>query len=149
MTTDQKYGHIELQNDKIVRTLNGQLMYEILVTDIKVIGEFTTASGPIFDDWFLTLITANSCYEIPMDVIGIDKLLSDLGQKLGTNLSYKFANSAYWKTRIMYPINSIEKNLYERVSQEPKTSWDRIMKIIGLQGSVIQYSNETEKILKA
>lgn len=149
MTTDREkeYGRIEVRDDKVVRTLGGQIRYEIPLTDIKIIGEFTTADGPILDDWFLTIITDDWWYEIPIDAIGMQQLLTDLGQKLGTTLIIQLANSANWKTRIMYPESAKDQELYDLLKVEPKTFWDKVKKSIGLQDTVRQYSSETNRII--
>lgn len=146
MTTDreQEYGHIELREDKVLRTLGGQTTFSIPVTEIKVIGEFTTNNGPYLDDWFLTIITATDWYEIPLDVIGTYQLLTDLGQKLGTAMSFQLTNSTEWKTRIMFPDNFKDKELYQIVSIAPMTILEKAKKIIGISKTVREFSIETK-----
>ena len=55
----QEYGQIKLIGSSILRTVNGQTVFEIPISEIKAIGEFTTSNGPFLDDWFFTLITKN------------------------------------------------------------------------------------------
>ena len=112
---------------------------------IKVIGEFTTADGPYADDWFLTFITQKDWIEIPMYTDGMTNFLTDLGKILKADLNAKLTNSADWKTRIMYPNEFKEKELYEIENVEPKTFWEKIKKRIGMQDSVRVFSTELKR----
>jgi hypothetical protein len=122
---------------------------KINVFDIKAIGEFTTADGPFIDDWFLTFITQTDWIEIPMYTDGMTEFLTDLGNLLNSNLSAKLTNSTDWKTRVMYPIDFKEKELYEIENIEPKTFWERVKKLIGIQDTVRVLSTELKQLHKS
>jgi len=148
-TNEHNYGHVELQDDKVVWTINGQPMYQIPVSDIKIIGEFTTSDGPFLDDWFLTIITHDAWLEIPMYVTGMGQFINDLEKKLETSLNYQLANSASWKTRIMFPDGAKDQELYDIIDIGSKTFWNRVKKIFGLQISARKLSDTAQKILKS
>jgi hypothetical protein len=148
-TNEHNYGHVELQDDKVVWTINGQPMYQIPVSDIKIIGEFTTSDGPFLDDWFLTIITHDAWLEIPMHVNGMGQCITDLEKKLKTSLNYQLANSASWKTRIMFPDGAKDQELYDIIDIGSKTFWNRVKKIFGLQSSARKLSDKAQKILKS
>ncbi len=141
----QEYGMIQLVDNNIVRKVNGQTVFEIPVEQISAIGEFTTSAGPYFDDWYVTFITQNDWYEIPMDVSGIDELFLGLGNKLGVDLSYQLTNSTTWKTRIMYPEKLKERELYKIVNKSPKNF---IKRLLGLKERVREISPEITNILE-
>jgi hypothetical protein len=147
MDQEKEYGRLELVDHQIIRTLGGQIKFKIPINSIKVIGEFTTADGPILDDWFVTILTADEWFEIPMYAAGIDKFFSDLGQELKCDLSYQLANSATWKTRIIYPSSCKDKELYKIVALEPKTLFDKIKKALGFESTVRQFSETTNEIM--
>ncbi|WP_316772338.1 hypothetical protein [Pedobacter frigiditerrae] len=140
----QEYGQIELIGSSVVRTVNGQTVFEIPISEIKAIGEFTTSNGPFLDDWFLTLITKNEWHEIPMDVIGVDEFFLNLGEVLGVKLEYQLTNSTIWKTRIMYPESLKERELYNMVKKRSKNFFKRFL---GLKETVREISPEIINIL--
>ncbi len=144
---NQGPGKVSFNDGKVVRSGGPNLFYEIPAEEIKVIGEFTTADGPWFDDWFLTIITKNDWYEIPMDAAGLDELLTDLSKRLGVNLNWQFVGSTKWKTRIMYPESVKDKELYKLVDVEPKSLWYWIKKMFGLQKRERQFSDTTLAIV--
>lgn len=140
----QEYGQIELIGSSVVRTVNGQTVFEIPISEIKAIGEFTTSNGPFLDDWFFTLITKNEWHEIPMDVIGVDEFFLNLGEVLGVKLEYQLTNSTIWKTRIMYPESLKERELYNMVKKRSKNFFKRFL---GLKETVREISPEIINIL--
>jgi hypothetical protein len=141
----EEYGHIEVKGHNIVRMKDNKILYDVPIKDIRLIGEYTTADGPYLDDWFLVIVTSQDWYEIPMDIVNIDKMLRDLEKLLGTNLDYQLTKSTKWRTRIIYPEASRDKEIYEVVGLEPKIFWDKVKKLIGLQPTVRQFSAEAKK----
>ncbi|MBC6113148.1 hypothetical protein ACFOG5_19600 [Pedobacter fastidiosus] len=117
---------IKLLNQHVIRTVGSQTIFTIPVEEIKAIGEFTTAEGPFLDDWFITLITKNRCYDISMNINGIDDLLINLEMVFRIKLSCQLTNSTSWKTRIMYPEKLEEKELYINVREKSKSFLKRI-----------------------
>ncbi|MBL4585627.1 MAG: hypothetical protein JKX84_01010 [Flavobacteriales bacterium] len=144
---EQENGSIVLKEHKVIRTFKGEVLDEIPVSEIKVIGEFTTANGPYIDDWFITIATKDYWYELSMYMIGWEKLLEELSEIFEMQLQYKFTNSTEWKTRIMYPNELAEKELYDWVDLEPKTTWEKFRKLVGFQKSIRQFTSEVTKIL--
>jgi hypothetical protein len=142
---EEKYGRIKLNGEKVIEVVGGLNPLKIDVDKIKVIGEFTTADGPYADDWFLTFITQKDWIEIPMYTNGMTNFLTDLGKILKADLNAKLTNSADWKTRIMFPNEFKEKELYEIENVEPKTFWEKIKKRIGMQDSVRVFSTELKR----
>ncbi|MBL4587303.1 MAG: hypothetical protein JKX84_09655 [Flavobacteriales bacterium] len=140
-------GFIDLKDDKVIRTFRGEVLAEILVSEIKVIGEFTTADGPYIDDWFITIMTKDHWYELPMYAIGMDEVLTELSRKLNAPLQTKFVNSTEWKTRVMYPVKLEGKALYDWVDLEPKSIWERFRELIGFQKSIRRSTSEVNQIL--
>ena len=79
---------------------------------------------------------------------GMTEFLTDLGKVLNSDLSAKLTNSAEWNTRIVYPTEFRESELYEIEFIEPKTFYEKFKKWIGMQDNVRVYSTELKKIIK-
>jgi hypothetical protein len=77
---------------------------------------------------------------------GMTDFLTELGKLIGANLNAKLTNCADWKTRVMFPAELKEKELYEIENIEPKTFWERIKKEIGMQESVRVFSSDLMQI---
>ena len=144
---EKEYGKIELIDETIIRSKNGNSLWSIPLEEIIVIGEFTTENGPYLDDWFLTLITAKTWCEIPIGTEGIDIFLNELGEKLKSELALQLINSTDWKTRIIWPLASQNKKLYDHKILEPKTVFEKIKNFFGNRNSIRQFSEETKKII--
>lgn len=54
----------------------------IPVSDIVVLGESTNTEGPDFDDWFLSVATRDTWFDIPVTSNGFDSFLKELGATL-------------------------------------------------------------------
>jgi len=148
MTDQEKeYGSIKLDNSRIVWIRGGEEFAEIIISEIRVIGEFTNANGPHLDDWFLSIITTEYWHEIPIDVVGIEQLLIDLGHKLNSSLKLELANSTEWKTRIMYPEEYLNKDLYNEVEVSPANFKQKVQKVFGLLPTNRQFSDTTIEIV--
>lgn len=127
--TTENYGQIELNNDRIIWVVKGKKILNFPAVDIRVIGEFTIDS--MGDDYFLTLVTKDNKYEIPVAVSGTEKLLTDLSSLLGANIQLGLANVTTWKTRIIYPENLVDQELYEIIEIKPTTFKQRLRKFFG------------------
>jgi hypothetical protein len=80
--------------------------------DILVVGEYTTASGPFGDDYFLVVISRSGrVMEVPMD--RADHVLMDLEQVTGTSMASQLANRTESASRVMYPSGLLNRQLYE------------------------------------
>ena len=144
---EHESGSIVLKEDRVIRTFKGEVLDEIPVSEIRVIGEFTTANGPFIDDWFVTIATKDDWYELSMYMVGWEKLLEELSEIFDVQLQYKLTGSTEWKTRVMYPRELAEKELYDWVDIEPKTTWEKFKKLVGFQKSIRRFTSEVDKIL--
>ena len=83
-----KSGIVTIQDDKIVYTLDNELLFTVALNDIAIIGEFTNDNGPVLDDWFLVLVTKNGHWKsISWYAADIDDLTKYLKDRFGTDLT--------------------------------------------------------------
>ena len=148
LTKKEEYGQIELTSKKIIKVIGGLNPLELNSSDLLVIGEFTTANGPFIDDWFLTLITENEWIEIPMYTDGMTEFLTDLGKILNADLNAQLTNNADWKTRIMYPTEFKEKELYVLEDEIPNSFLGKVKKQITGGKSIRKLSSDIIKLVE-
>ena len=130
-------GIVRIQGDKFFWGYENEIIVQIDVNDIVVIGEYTNADGPYIDDWFLTFITKDGHWQsIPMYAKNIDKLTQYLSNKFHQDLNETcLANLTEWKSIIRYPAYLIGKTLFTLIPsstyKEPKTFLEKILSSVG------------------
>lgn len=79
--------------------------WTVKLADVRLIGEYTTESGPFVDDYFLVFLTAEQSgwYEAPLYATGLDRFLIELGVALGAPIRLALCGSTDWKTRALWP----------------------------------------------
>jgi hypothetical protein len=137
MKTDKKQeensGRTYIKDETIIWDSDGGLVSQISIKNIKVIGEYTTSAGPMFDDWYFVFITdPSSITQISAYASGIQEMLGQLGQRLNSDLSGQLANSADWKTNVLWPTNLRGLGLFTLTEREPNGTWEKIKSKIGV-----------------
>ncbi len=130
-------GEISLVDGTVIYRINGD-GWSIPLSDVRVIGEYTTANGPYVDDYFFVFLTAtkNGWHQASFYAEGRDAFLSALGKALGTTIETGLCNSTHWKTRILWPPAIMGEPLMRTVPKP--TRWGRFWeKISGSQDVVL------------
>jgi hypothetical protein len=80
---------------------------------IAVVGEYTTSSGPYFDDHFLVLISQDGeIMEFPTQEL-TDSLKIEIERALGIQMEYGLCNVAQEASRVIFPPNFLEHPLFQ------------------------------------
>jgi hypothetical protein len=79
--------------------------WELKISSIRLVGEYTTANGPYIDDYFFVFLTAleGGWHEASFYAQGRDEVLRSLSVALGAPIETGLCNSAHYKTRIIWP----------------------------------------------
>lgn len=74
---------VELENGvvRLIDRIDGTEL--ILLSDIVIVGESTDFSGPDFDDWFLSVATRETWFDVPVTSYGFGTFFKELGAALG------------------------------------------------------------------
>jgi hypothetical protein len=101
---DDTSGEITLVGGAIVYRVSGA-GWTVNLSDVRIIGEYTTESGPFVDDYFLVFLTAEQSgwYEASLYATGLDRFLIELGVALGSPIRLALCGSTDWKTRALWP----------------------------------------------
>ena len=97
----------------------------VAVSDLLLIGEYTTSEGPYFDDYFLVFITGENA---PRQVAsfyadGRDEMLARLSEALDAKIELGLANSPDFKSRILWPPGLGGQELLRMMPAA--TAWER------------------------
>ena len=95
----------------------GDSGWELAVGSIAIIGEYTDASGPLLDDWFLVFVAdSGERYAVPACTDGLEEVLSQLGRQLNAELQCGLCNSTELNSRIIWPPEICGEPLFRFVS---------------------------------
>lgn len=115
----QDQPSLSFRGKKVVYRWPDSPIWELSVGQVAVVGEYTTADGPVLDDYFLIFITKTGArYVASFYADGRDSLLSQLGQTLDSELQCGLCNSTDLKSRVMWPAVIRDKPLFDFVPVE-------------------------------
>ena len=112
------------QNSGELKLTGGMLSYRvdnyewsIPASSIKLVGEYTTSSGPWFDDYFLVFLVSENqpWHQASFYAEGRDEVLHRLGEALGANLELGLCNSTNFKSRIIWPLELVGQNFIQPI----------------------------------
>lgn len=84
------------------------------ISEIAIIGEFTTPDGPFADDWFLVFVMRGTgqWMKFTMYAAGIEMLTGAFSDHLGCRVQVGLANRADFTSRIMWPLELVDQPLF-------------------------------------
>ncbi len=83
------------------------------MSEVAVIGEFTTDHGPFVDDWFLVFVPRSSeWFEASMYSEGCEQARDRLSCALGVTLASGLAASTDFASRVIWPIELADRPLF-------------------------------------
>ena len=81
--------------------------WSIRVSDVVLMAEYTTDTGPRADDYFLVFVTRESgelyYSSVTMSATGINTVLEALENQLGGPLELRLFSSRGWASRVVWP----------------------------------------------
>lgn len=97
-------GYISLVDDVVVYRIAGG-GWTVKLSDVRLIGEYTTANGPYIDDYFWVFLTAEEggWHEASFYAAGRDDFLVAVGKALSTPIETGLCNSTVYRTRVVWP----------------------------------------------
>jgi len=112
---DDSSGEISLRDGSVRYWGGSEPSWEMPLEDIAVIGEYTNQSGPVLDDWFLVFVSRSTrhFFLAPYYATGIDQLRSGLSAVLNSPLPTSLANSADFKSVVLWPSQLAGKDLMQ------------------------------------
>jgi hypothetical protein len=89
--------------------------WELPISEITIIGEYTNEDGPFADDYFIAFLTdaEPGWLEASFYGEGRDSMLEELSRVLGSDLSCGLAHSTTFTSRILWPEHKKSRELFE------------------------------------
>ncbi len=130
----------------IIKYQQSDFSWSINLSDVHIIGEYTTSEGPYLDDYFFVFLTAKEkgWHEASFYADGREDFLKDLSNALSCPVVLGLCNSANFRTRIIWPLHLSGKPFMEIM---PKPTWFGRL-IAKLSGNYnIRMTDEAKNIL--
>ena len=146
MHASEDSGHIELDGDVIRYTSATYSDWTIRVDDIRIVGEATNQNGPFADDYFLCFATGPGMWhEASFYAHGRDAFLAALGERLGAALDLRLVYSTDFASRILWPVQLIDRPMFKYQDMPPKSAVGRLL---GSMQNEQMYSDDVLAALK-
>jgi hypothetical protein len=110
--------------------------WELSISQVKVIGEMTNASGPGADDYFICFATDTDMaelYEASFYADGCEEFLDTLSRALGAPLRLGLAHSTEGASRVLWPPSLAGEPMFEWLPIAPGTFYGFVMNLCGRQ----------------
>ena len=110
----------------------GRTIWRLYAREISVIAAYTTAAGPVADDYFLAFVRPDgTVFEAPVYAEGVDKALKELARELGAGaLQPGLANSASWASRVVWPTSLRDAPAFELQQTLPVSLASRVVRAV-------------------
>ena len=97
-------GLLELHDGNIRYRIDGETVWELPVSSIRVVGEATNDSGPFLDDYFFCFATdADTWYEASFYANGRDEFLKAFAAIVECELALKLMASTDFESNVLWP----------------------------------------------
>ena len=126
-------GRVYIDSGKIIWENQSERIGEIVISDIRLIGEYTTAEGPVLDDWFIVFfMSKDDCRQVSAYAKGIMDVLDQVGKSVGGQVLPGLAASAEWATRLIWPQEVEGKPMWNMEELKPETFGEKVKAFLGL-----------------
>jgi len=120
--------------------VDGAPIWELPLSDVRVIGEVTNDHGPFVDDYSICFATAaDRWYEASLYAEGREEFLKSVAIVLGCNLSMRLVGSTDYDSNVLWPPHLAGRPMFSFIPERPKT-W--IGALIGASGNTQWFSAE-------
>ena len=119
--------------------------WDLLVSDVRVIGEATNQNGPFTDDYFFCFATGPEMWrEASFYAEGRDEFLRALRATLGTPLEVGLCHSADFASRVLWPPSLAGEPMFRFDDVPPK---GLLGKLFGSSQNLQTYSEQVAAAL--
>lgn len=120
-------GRLEILNEELIFNYGEDQKIKIKISDLKVIGEFTTEADPIATDWFLVIVKKNNeVLYLPAYAVGLQDTLTQLSKTLNHEIVPKLFASVKFDSNVIYPKSIDGEKLFHLKGLNPKGIWEKI-----------------------
>lgn len=126
--TNQEYSGVLECSDATLSYRSGVGDWTILISEIRLIAEYTNSDGPWIDDYFLVFLTApeGGRHEASFYAKGREAALGTLEKRIGARLECGLCGSTDYRTRILWPTDLKDQVLMNVIPRKKQSLWQRL-----------------------
>jgi hypothetical protein len=133
MDESEPSGKVSIDAGRLIWENQGKHIGEVVVSDICLIGEYTTEEGPVIDDWFIVFyMSKDDCKQISLYAKGREDMLKYLSECLGVEVAPRLMGSAGWNTTLLWPSEVMGQPMWNIENLEPETLGEKLKVFFGL-----------------
>lgn len=126
-------GKLKVETDALIFEHGEELKVKVKISDIKVIGEFTTEADPVATDWYLIIVkNDNEVIYLPAYAVGLQESLTELSKILNYEIVPKLFASVKFDSNVIYPESIDGNKLFHLKGLNPNGIWEKIKVRMGL-----------------
>ncbi len=126
-------GRVFSEGGKLIWEIQGERVGEIVLSDVRLIGEYTTAEGPVIDDWFIVFyMSKKDCKQVSFYAKGREVMLQLLTEYLGTEIASRLTGSARWDTMLLWPPEVMGQAMWSVEDLAPETLGEKLKVFLGM-----------------
>lgn len=129
-------GKLELKDKTLIFSCEGAQDLKIVLSDVKVIGEYTTIADPIMVDWldwYLVIVCKNNEIRwVPTYAVGVQETLAQLSEIFGYEVVTRLHGNLEFDSNVIYPQSMNGEKLFHVEGLETKGLWRKLKSAIGL-----------------
>ncbi|MEY5047521.1 MAG: hypothetical protein RLZZ175_880 [Bacteroidota bacterium] len=128
--SDKFSGLVELINNEVIFKSNGNIIDKFLISNVKVIAEFTTDSDMSGNDYFLVFVeNDNVIHYVPVYAQNFENFIQEIEVILNLKITFSLANSIRINSNIIFPKDFQNRKLFQFVTVEPTGFWQTLFVI--------------------
>src|SRR5580765_2042890 len=102
-----------LQGQEVTLRSATRTIWMVPLSEVGVVGEYTTDGGPMLDDWFLVFVRHDGNWlEAPADLPGAEVVIDQLRSVLHASFALGLANSTRFASRVIWPSSLEDRPLF-------------------------------------
>lgn len=118
--SDKFSGLVELINNEVIFKSNGNIIDKFLISNVKVIAEFTTDADAVGNDYFLVFVeNDNVIHYIPVYAQNFENFIQEIEVVLNLKITLSLVNSIRINSNIIFPKDFQNRKLFQFVKVEP------------------------------
>lgn len=124
----------------IIHYESPEYSWELPLSRLKLLGEYTNQNGPFADDWFLIFAThPEDSYHASVYAEGMTELLEQLSRKLGNPIDTTLVASTDFNSNVIWPEKLAGRDMFDFVN-EGRTGF--LGKIFGVHNVRAEFKQE-------
>jgi hypothetical protein len=140
---------LTIQNDALVFS-NGEDPWKLELSQLVVVGEYTTPEGPGADDHFLVLVEeSGTCREVAFDLENLPTILVELSRYFDFKIQGRLANRTDFASVVLWPPQLVGTELFRFSTEVPQSLLGRLGRLLGIDRTRVELSLQVKRYISA